>query len=61
MADYQKMYSILFQTVTKAMTLLQQAQQETEEMYISADESTLTILKGFEKKDNVEDENISSP
>lgn len=49
-APYQKMYTILFNTITdavglldenevmKAQTILMQAQQDTEELYISANE-----------------------
>lgn len=39
MADYQKMYLRLFNQVTDAIALLQQAQQETEELYIAADDT----------------------
>ena len=35
MADHAKMYAYLFGEVTKIIELLQTAQQETEEMYIS--------------------------
>ena len=45
MADYAKMYARLFNAQTRAIEILQQAQQETEEMYISAPESTLTVLQ----------------
>lgn len=34
MADYKKMYLVLFHETTKAITALQNAQQTTEEMYI---------------------------
>ena len=45
MADYKKMYTTLFSAVTKAITLLQEAQIKTEELYISAEEPVVTILK----------------
>lgn len=45
MADYQKMYRKLFQATTKAIELLQQAQQETEEIYISSDQPELHLVK----------------
>lgn len=45
MADYQKMYRKLFQATTRAIELLQQAQQETEEIYISSDEPELQLVK----------------
>ena len=34
MPDYQKMYTTLFNEVTDAITLLQHAQQSTEELYL---------------------------
>lgn len=45
MPDYSKMYSTLFNAQTKAIEILLQAQQETEEMYISAPESSITVLR----------------
>ena len=45
MPDYQKMYHTLFNDVTDAITKLQQAQQKTEEMYISSKETVLTPLR----------------
>lgn len=44
MADYAEMYKVLFRAVTKAIDVLQKAQQTTEEMYISADEPMITLL-----------------
>ena len=38
MADYKKMYDSLFNDVTDAISLLQRAQQKTEEIFISGDE-----------------------
>jgi len=46
MPDYQKMYHSLFNDVTDTISKLQQAQQKTEEMYISSKESVLTTLRG---------------
>lgn len=37
MPDYKEMYAMLFQETTKAISLLQKAQQIAEEMYISDD------------------------
>ena len=37
MPDYQKAYTTLFNAITDAVRLLQEAQRETEEMYISAE------------------------
>ena len=35
MPDYREMYGILFHEMTKAISVLQNAQQQTEEMYIN--------------------------
>lgn len=40
MTDYKSMYYALFNRVSKAIEDLQKIQQETEEMYMSADEKT---------------------
>lgn len=40
MPDYQKMYLGLFNAVTDAIELLQKAQQDAEEIYISEGEET---------------------
>jgi hypothetical protein len=45
MADYQEMYRKLFKATTKAIDLLQKAQQETEELYISSDQPELHLVK----------------
>lgn len=37
MSDYEEMYITLFSAMTKAISILQQAQQVTEEMYLSPD------------------------
>ena len=55
MADYAKMYKELFRAVTRAIDILQKAQQDAEEIYISADESITEILPlkgGSEKNDD---------
>ena len=36
MPDYQAMYQKLFESQTQAIKILQEAQQATEEMYVSA-------------------------
>jgi hypothetical protein len=48
------MYATLFRAVTKTVTILQDAQCETEEMYLSADAPNITVL---EIGDNSEDNN----
>ena len=45
MADYQKMYSKLFNATTDAVKILQAAQAETEEMYIGHEADNITLLK----------------
>ena len=37
MPDYKKMYITLFNETARVITILQQAQQKTEEVYISSD------------------------
>ncbi len=44
MANYPEMYNKLFQATTKAIAILQQAQVETEELYISAKPPSITVL-----------------
>ena len=44
MADYRKMYTKLFNTVTDTIQNLQAAQVETEEMFISQEEPNTTLL-----------------
>ena len=45
MADYRKMYLTLFSAITDAIAILQKSQQDTEELYISADQPNFTVLK----------------
>jgi len=51
MPDYSKMYQRLFRAQTQAIDLLQKAQQDTEEMYISAPEDNMTILQPKKPED----------
>lgn len=44
MPDYAKMYRTLFRSQTKAIEILQAAQQETEEMYLSSTEPDIRVL-----------------
>ena len=53
MADYRKMYDLLFNDVTDAISLLQRAQQKTEELFISGDDGVVLELEkesGSEKE-----------
>jgi len=50
MPDYAAMYKKLFNSQTQAITILQEAQQATEEMYISASEPDIRLLDTKKKK-----------
>ena len=45
MADYKKMYDSLFNDVTDAISLLQRAQQKTEELFLSGNDGVIVELK----------------
>jgi len=45
MPDYAAMYKRLFNSQTTAIQILQEAQQDTEEMYIEAPEPSITALE----------------
>ena len=47
MADYKKMYYSLFNAVTKAIELLQNAQARTEELYIESSDTPLVYHEGL--------------
>lgn len=51
MADYKKMYDSLFNDVTDAISLLQRAQQKTEEIFISGDDGVVLGLKRDSESD----------
>lgn len=51
MADYQEMYGRLFRAITKSIEILQQVQQETEELYLSAEENIVQVFPGKEELD----------
>jgi len=44
MADFNAMYKKLFNATTNAIKILQTAQAETEEMYMSQEDTTITLL-----------------
>jgi len=50
------MYKRLFNSQTTAIEILQQAQRDTEEMYIEAPEPTLTVLERKEPDEDDKDE-----
>ena len=43
-SDYSKMYDKLFNAITDAIEIMQKAQQETEEMFISAKEPEISFI-----------------
>ncbi len=45
MADYARMYKTLFNSQTEAIEILQKAQQEAEEIYISAPDPDIRVLE----------------
>ena len=56
MADYAKMYRLLSNSQTDAIRLLQKAQQEAEEIYISAEDPKLKLFPGAEGKTDKNDD-----
>lgn len=54
MPDYKNMYLKLFRSQTEAIALLQKAQQETEEMYISSEPVNIRILPSADNDDTTE-------
>ena len=45
MADYKKMYHILFHETTDVIEQLQKAQQRTEKVYIESDDAPISIVE----------------
>ncbi len=45
MADYSKMYATLFNAVTDAITILQNAQLKTEEQYVESGDPAITVIQ----------------
>lgn len=60
MTDYLKMYAELFRSITNAIELLQQAQIKTEEIYISSEETILTLIPEQKTEDDSTDQQLSS-
>lgn len=52
MPDYAKMYHTLFNAVTESIEILQRAQQDTEEMYITAKEPEIHLLQAESPKED---------
>ena len=51
MPDYKTMYYTLFRSISQAVSVLEEAQKETEEMFLSAPEPDLTALRPEPPKD----------
>lgn len=54
MPDYAEMYKRLFRSQTKAIDILQQAQRDTEDMYIESETPNIRVL---ERKEPATEEN----
>lgn len=52
MADYREMVRKLFQATTKAIDILQRAQQETEELYLSSNQFKPHLMKKEDTSQN---------
>ncbi len=52
MPDYAKMYRRLFNSQTDAITILQQAQRETEEMYVGVPGPDVRVLEPKQPNDD---------
>lgn len=50
MADYRKMYCTLFREVTDAIRILQKAQQNTEELFMNAEDCAIDMNARTEKQ-----------
>lgn len=55
MPNYQEMYVTLFRGVTAAINELQEAQQRTEEMYISSAPTNIRVIDTDSTKDDKPD------
>ena len=53
MPDYAAMYKRLFRSKTEAIAILQKAQQDTEEMYISSPEPDIRVLEPKKPEDGM--------
>lgn len=54
MPPYKEMYLSLFRSITHAISILQSAQQETEEMYIKDEGPAMRVFGKGEDKDGEE-------
>ena len=52
MADYQKLYHLLFNHITDTIESLQMIQRQAEAIYINSEEPELTLLPGAQPPEN---------
>ncbi len=52
MADFAKMYRTLFNSQTDAISILQQAQKQSEEMYLSASDPEIRLHEPAEEDED---------
>lgn len=52
LTDYAAMYKRLFNSTTDAIAILQQAQQDTEEMYVTSPEPDIMVLESKKIEDD---------
>lgn len=55
MIDYQAMYAVLFRKVTAVIEELQNAQRQTEEMYISSEPADIVAIDANKSKNEQPD------
>lgn len=55
MPDYKKMYHTMFKASEAAIELLIAAQQECEELYVSAPEPKITLMESLKGSDTASD------
>ena len=53
MPDYKTMYATLFRSQTKAIHLLQEAQQATKNMFIEAEEPDIRLISDLRSEDDL--------
>ena len=57
MPDYAAMYKRLYQSQTRAIKILQEAQQDAEEMYISAPDTNIQVFEIKKPADETDGKN----
>ena len=57
MPDYKAMYTKLFRSQTKAIHILQEAQQATEDMFIEAEDPDIRLLSELKSQEELPPDN----